>query len=159
MTLQEKTREAMGNLATGLPGAQTLWAEEGGQRVTCQLEALDTLACSFSQLAVASDTLAGASGERLKKLADALSKRITYLLEPISPIEMDAEQCTVQLRSNPPERGDGHTSYYELLVRRGGEISLSRYTKQPGQPRQISPAHITREVLLRLVGDFSAVLA
>ena len=43
-------------------------------------------------------------------------------------------------------------------MRRGGEIHLSRYAKQPGQPRQMIAANVTREVLLRLVGDFSAAL-
>jgi hypothetical protein len=45
-----------------------------------------------------------------------------------------------------------------LLVHKGGQISLRRYTKLKGQPREVSPAHVTREVLLRLIGDFSAVL-
>ena len=159
MTLQERTKLALANLSTGLPGTRTLLADEAGQRVTCELEALDSIACSFTSLSVASDTLADADSGRLKQLADHLSKQLTYLLEPVSPIEADDEQCVVQLRSSPPQRDESQTSYYELLVRRGGDISLCRYSKQPGQPRQMIPANVTREVLLRLVGDFSAALA
>jgi hypothetical protein len=158
MTLLERTKLALANFSTGLPGARTLLAEEAGQRLTCELAALDSLACAFTELSVASDVLAGAAPQQLKQLADRLSRQLTYLLEPVSPIEADDEQCIVQMRSNPPQREDGQTSYYELLVRRGGDINLCRYGKQPGQPRQPIAAQVTREVLLRLVADFSAAL-
>ena len=54
-------------------------------------------------------------------------------MEPICPIEIDADACVVQLRSNPPHRDDDGRSYYELMVRRGGEIALSRYRKENWQ--------------------------
>ena len=40
------------------------------------------------------------------------------------------------------------------MVRRGGDITLSRYSKKSGQLRQIVPANVTREVLVRLADDF-----
>jgi hypothetical protein len=64
----------------------------------------------------------------------------------------------VQLRSNPPQRDDDGRTYYELLVRRGGEIALTRYRKENGAARRPIAATVTREVLLRLVADFSAAL-
>jgi hypothetical protein len=79
-------------------------------------------------------------------------------MEPISPIEIDADACVVQLRSNPPQRDDDGRSYYELLVRRGGDIALTRFRKENGDARRPITATVTREVLLRLVGDFCAVL-
>jgi hypothetical protein len=79
------------------------------------------------------------------------------LLEPISPIETDAHGCVVQLRSNPPQKEADRTSYYELLVSRDGWLSLARYSRASGQKREVIPAQVTREVLLRLVGDFAAV--
>ena len=94
----------------------------------------------------------------LERIGKALAERLTYLMEPISPIEIDADACVVQLRSNPPQRDDDGRSYYELMVRRGGEIALARYRKENGDARQQIPATVTREVLLRLVGDFCAVL-
>ena len=45
------------------------------------------------------------------------------------------------------------------MVRRGGEIALTRYRKENGGARQQIAATVTREVLLRLVGDFCEVLA
>ena len=158
MNLQENTKQALANLTLGAAFPQILAAEHNGQRLTCELSALESLACAFTRLSVASDGLADAAPQRLKDLGELLSKRLSYLLEPISPIEVDAEQCVVQLRSSPPQQGDGQSSYYELLVKKGGEIGLCRYTKPKGQPRQVSPAQLTREVLLRLTADFSAAL-
>ena len=97
--------------------------------------------------------------ERLERMAKALSERLTYLMEPIRPIEIDADACVAQLRSSPPQRDDDGRSYYELTVRRGGEISLCRFRKEPGTPRQNIAANVTREVLLRLADDFEAVLS
>jgi hypothetical protein len=79
-------------------------------------------------------------------------------MEPISAVELDADSCTVQCRSNPPQQGEDGRSYYELLVRKGGDIILCRYLKQPGQPRHTIPAHVTREVLARLGEDFVAAV-
>ena len=79
-------------------------------------------------------------------------------MEPIRPIEIDADACIAQLRSSPPQRDDDGRTYYELTARRGGELLLCRYRKEPAAPRQIIAAAVTREVLLRLVDDFEAVL-
>jgi len=106
-----------------------------------------------------SDALASAGIERLRDVSQKLAARLTYLLEPIAPVEVDAQQCVVQLRSNPPQRDEQGTSYYELLVRQGGELSLRRWTKEPGDVRRPLAAHVTREVLLRLAGDFAAAAA
>jgi hypothetical protein len=134
---------------------QALSVAADGRQLTAQIVALDALALAFEYLTMISNSLAQAPIDQLKKVADVLSKRLTYLLEPISPIEVDADQCVVQLRSNPPQRDDNGTRYYELLVRKGGELSLRRYQKHPGGVRQLIPAQVTREVFLRLVDDFS----
>jgi hypothetical protein len=130
--------------------------EDGPQRLECDFSALDSLACAFTSFVVSADTLTDVSAEQLRRLGEKLSARLTYLLEPINPIEFDREQCVVQLRSNPPERDEDRTSYYELVVRRGGTLSLCRFAKQPGEVRRTIPVNVTREVFFRLVSDFSA---
>jgi hypothetical protein len=157
MSLKSKTQSALTNLTPFATGTREIAEEEAGERLTATITALDTLALAFDHLTLVSQPLAGASIDELKKVADSLERRLTYLLEPIAPIEVDADGCVVQLRSNPPARDDNGTRYYELLVRRGGELSLRRYQKQPGGVRQEIPAHTTREVFLRLVGDMSDV--
>ncbi len=130
---------------------------EGGQRLECRLITVDAMSCAFDQFAVTADSLAGSSIEDLKKVGEALSTRLNYLLEPISPIEIDSEGCHVQLRSSPPQKDDDGTKYYELVVSHDGIMSLVRYSKSSGSPRQTIPAEVTHEVWTRLVDDFSAV--
>lgn len=159
MSLQEKATAALQGCAPFQGSTTRIDVQEADQRLECELVELDTLACGFMRLAVSTDKLAGATMERLRQISEQLSKCLTYLLEPIHPIESDADSCTVQMRSNPPRKSEDSSSYYELLVKRGGELSLVRFEKKPGDVRQPAPARVTREVFARLVDDFSAVLA
>lgn len=157
MSLVQQAQKALDASAAFSTGSQTLAVADSGRRLVCELAALDRLACAFTRFEMTSDALVGASIDELKRVSQTLAARLTYLLEPIAPIEIDAGQCVIQMRSNPPQRDEQGTSYYELLVRRGGELSLCRWSKQANQVRERLPAHVTREVFLRLVGDFAAV--
>jgi hypothetical protein len=154
-TLKNQTQNALEQLSLDRSYPHRLQCEAPGQRLQAEVVALDTLACAFNYLGVEVGALAAAPVETLKQVADRLSHRLTYLLEPITAVEVDADQCAVQLRSNPPQRDDNGTSYYELLLKKGGLISLSRYNKEPREVRRLVPAQVTREVFLRLVDDFS----
>lgn len=139
-------------------GKGLLQVDHESGRVEADLLAVDAIGCAFHTLGLSTDKLANASLENLRTLSASLTSKLTYLLEPIGVVEADADRCSVQLRSNPPQKSDDATSYYELMVRRGGDITLSRYSKRPGQLRQIVPAQVTREVLGRLADDFLAAL-
>lgn len=157
MSVKEKLGHELSKLGTLHNGTHHLDVVYDGKRIQATLTELNSLACAFERLSVADPALSGASIDRLRRVGEDLSQRLTYLLEPISPIEIDAEQCVVQLRSNPPQRDDDRTIYYELVVRKPDEIALCRYHKEPGDVRRVVPAHVTREVFLRLVSDlFSA---
>ena len=138
-------------------GLEMLTADTESGRLECEVVAVDSIACAFRRLSLATDQLAGATIDDLKKIAQTLASQLIYLLEPISPVEVDGAQVTVQLRSNPPHKDDEGTSYYELLVR-GDGLSLCRYTKSNGQIRSIVPARVTREVFVRLADDFVAAI-
>jgi hypothetical protein len=125
-------------------------------RLTCELTAIDQLACAFEQFTVQVPKLANATMAQLDRVATTLAQRLSYLLESISPVERDQEACIVQMRSNPPQKDDDGTSYYELVVRRG-ELALCRYSKSSAQTRRIIPAHVTHEVFCRLADDFLTV--
>jgi hypothetical protein len=127
-------------------------------RIEADLVAVDAIGCSFQTLGLSTGKLASASLDELKAISETLTGKLTYLLEPIGLVEADADRCSIQLRSNPPKKGEDETSYYELMVRRGGDITLSRYSKKTGQLRQIVPANVTREVLGRLADDFVAAV-
>jgi hypothetical protein len=158
MTLKEQLQQALTNVAPFSIGEHLLAVDDGSRQLRCQLTALDSLACAFTRLSLRAAALSAMSNEQLKKTAEQLSARLTYLLEPISPIEVDAHGCVVQMRSNPPQKDADRTSYYELLVSRSGELSLYRYSRIPGQSREPIAAHVTREVLARLAADFAAVI-
>ena len=156
MNLHQQFERELSNIGSG--GSATLAVEDQPRTLTCDIVERNALAVSFNQLRLATKELAAAEAGQLERIGKALAARLTYLMEPISPIEIDAAACIVQLRSNPPQRDDDGRSYYELIVRRGGEISLSRFRKENGYARRPISATVTREVLLRLVSDFSAVL-
>jgi hypothetical protein len=152
----EELNQALASEPNFRDGRRTLQFDHAGDRLTCQLAALDSLACSIVELELHSDRLAGANPKRLEQIAAALSKRICYLLEPITPIEVDTDRCIVQMRSNPPRKHAAGTDYYELLVTADGRIHLARYSRAPGATRAPIAAQLTHEVLVRLAGDFVA---
>jgi hypothetical protein len=135
-------------------GRGLLQIDRDAGRIEADLLAVDAIGCAFQTLGLSTQKLADSSLDELKAISETLTGKLTYLLEPIGMVEADADRCSVQLRSNPPQKGEDATSYYELMVRRGGDITLSRYSKKSGQLRQIVPAHVTREVLGRLADDF-----
>lgn len=156
MTLKTQLHDQLAALAPFAAGVHDIVVRDHDLTLRCCLASLDRLGCEFMHLAVETPKLSGAATDRLKKVAADLSARLTYLLEPISPVEIDHEQCVVQMRSSPPQKNDDGTTYYELLVRAGGELSLCRFTKAVGNVRQNVPAQVTREVLLRLAGDLES---
>ena len=88
-----------------------------------------------------------------------MSKRLNYLLEPISNVEIDPQQAVVQMRSSPPSRDEDRScSYYELMADRSG-LSLVRYRAASGQSRTSEPFCLTRQVIVRLLRDMDAAVA
>ena len=154
--LEEQLQQTLASWPLFQQGEATLTVERDGKQLSCVLTTLDSLACAFTSLSLRSDRLAGASIERLKTVAGNLAKRLTYLLEPISPIETDIDRCIVQMRSLPPKQQSDQVDYYELLVARSGELALARYSRAKGGQRAAIPAQVTREVLVRLAADLAA---
>jgi hypothetical protein len=157
MSIQHDVQQELKRIHA-LQAAARLEVDTPCGRLESQVTAVDAIGCAFESFVLRTDKLAGATMDQLRKLSDRLTKRLTYLLEPIGALEADAESCTVQLRSSPPQKGEDGSSYYELLVRRGGEISLCRFAKSPGQPRRVIDAQVTREVFSRLAEDFVAAV-
>lgn len=156
MTLKNQFEQELLNSGGGGPAVMAV--HDSPRHLSCDVVERNSLAVSFNQLRLATDELASADAAKLERIGKALAGRLTYLMEPIAPIEIDAAACVVQLRSSPPQRDDDGRSYYELTVRRGGEIALARFRKENGGARQQIAANVTREVLLRLVDDMCAVL-
>jgi hypothetical protein len=156
MNLHHEFERDLTNIGNG--PAIALDVDDSARHLHCDIAERNSLAVSFNQLRLRTAELATADATKLERIGKALSAKLTYLMEPISPIEFDSQGCVVQLRSSPPQRDDDGRAYYELLVRRGGEISLSRYRKDNRDARRQIAATVTREVLLRLANDFCTVL-
>ena len=156
MTLRE---EILGKL----PGTigkqhQCVTAAAGARKVRCEVDQCDQMAVAVYELVLETAELTNVGVTKLQAASQALCDRVTYLLEPISPIETDADSCVVQMRSTPPLQQEDGRYYYELFLRRGGSVALHRYEKHPGKIRQRVAATLTHEVLGRLVDDFDATV-
>ena len=138
--------------------APTSKSQAMGDRLLVRIDQAGPLALSCWELRLTTKRLAGASIERVREVAEDITQRVTYLLEPIQPIEADQEACVVQLRSVKPDDRGGVQSYYEALVKTGGAISLQRYQRQAGALRTSVAMTLTKEIIGRLAGDFLAVV-
>ena len=156
MSLEALVKNELAGWSSFHGNERLLEVSDGDHQLTCPVVALDRLACAFTRLSVRSQAASPKNMAELQEVAKRLSGRLTYLLEPISPIEVDAHGCTVQMRSTPPQKDDDGLSYYELLVDRDGQLSLCRYRRAAAATRTVIPCEVTREVFARLVQDFAA---
>ena len=118
--------------------------------------AVDALSCAFESLTLHVPSLVGNESGALQAWADALSGRVTYLLENIGPIEIDQRSNQVLIRSTPPDRTSTGTQFYEVLLsaQTNGTFLLRRYRAESGQQgRESVDIHLTHETLHKLVGD------
>ena len=123
------------------------------------LRSVDTLACSVDKIDFSFARSQTWTTDELAKNSAELSRRLNYLLEPISPIEFDREASVLQLRSNPPSQVERNArSYYELLMDTS-RVCLVRFVKRPKTPRQPASMTLTREVLGRVLVDITSVIA
>ncbi|MEX0703930.1 MAG: hypothetical protein WD069_17655 [Planctomycetales bacterium] len=158
MSLSPQLAAELGRLA-GNPAATphtVLLAAPGPVDVAIDFVAVDRLGCALRQLRLRVPALAGCDTDKLTEWAEALSRRVTYLLEGLGPIEIDKNAGQVLVRSNPPDQQPTGSSYYEVLLQSdtSGNFSLRRYQAVKGAPgRTQVDVQVTHEVLLKLVDD------
>ncbi|MEO6808076.1 MAG: hypothetical protein ABI353_03060 [Isosphaeraceae bacterium] len=92
--------------------------------------------------------------DALRAWADRLAARVTYLMEPLTVVEVDAQGGEVELRSQAPTPRQGRRSYYEARLDRRGTLRLHRVSFDEAT-RERAPVsfQITTEVLQRLADD------
>ncbi len=130
--------------------------DDDGVQLTIEFSAVDTLSCSFRELTLHIPKLVGRELKVLKQWADDLSRRVTYLLENIGPVEIDKLGDQILIRSTPPGRSKTTAKFYEVLLsaRGNGTFSLKRFAFEPGQSgRNAVDVQLTHEVLNKLIGD------
>jgi hypothetical protein len=156
MLLHEQISQSLlGLKGLSSPTPKTVgWLVDHGPAVEIDFTAVESLSCAFRELRVSADELKAAPLDALKAWADRLCERVTYLLEHIGPLELDAEAQAVLVRSTPPTKDASRTSFYEMLVKTPGVVNLRRYVREaPNGERQPIDLYVTNEVLLKLVRD------
>ena len=154
--MRNALQTALQGVSTPLAAPETVTATAGGVTSTVILNQLESLGCSLDSLRVEVAQLATAGTIVLKQIADELTRRLNYLDEPISVIEVDV---AVQVRSTVPAQVPGGLEYFEVLVAATG-ITLMRWRKPAiaGDPRTPVPADLTLKVLCRVCQDTYEVL-
>ncbi len=135
--------------------------DPGGIMLTIDFLAVDSMGCSFEQMVIDVPSMQGVAFDVLKKWAENLSRRITYLLENIAPLEFDETAGEALIRSTPPDQLPDGTQYYEILLQTlgAGRFSLKRFASIKGQPgRSQVPMTATHEVILKLADDLVAAI-
>ena len=87
MTLGSKTIERLKALGSFPEGHETLRVEHDGFRTECDLVAVDSLSCAFSELRIEAPNREAGEAGALNAWADALSNRVTYLLEGLERLD------------------------------------------------------------------------
>ncbi len=136
-------------------------SDPSGLSLQVDLTAVDRIGCSFTEIQLFVPALQNASFDALRKWAEQLSQRITYLLENIGPLELDPAAGEVLIRSTPPSQLANGTQYFEIILssKSSGTFSLKRYRSIKGQPgRDPVEISVTHEVLLKLTDDLIATI-
>jgi hypothetical protein len=161
MSLHEQITQSLAGLkgtATDVPKTVG-WSAGVGPAIEVDFTVVDSLGCAFRELRVSADEFQNGAFDRLQTWAENLCGKVTYLLEHIGPLEADVGAQTVLVRSTPPTRQPEQTTYYEMLVKAPGVLSLRRYSRQAGgAERSACDIQITHEVLVKLVHDIVAAI-
>ncbi len=150
-------QRAIAALGGGRGGEVTL--EEEGLRVRYRVEAADQVGCAVVGLRVEDLRDAARDADALRAWAGRVAGRVTYLMEEIAVVEVDAAGESALLRSASPDRRGEARAYYEVVLRRSGVLTLTRYRYQNGdRGRTEIPCLLTLEVFERLVDDLTETM-
>lgn len=156
MSIRDDLDVQLAQLAATGSGASTVTVSDAGVSVSVELAAVESLGCQVSRVLVSAPSIGSASVATLQTWADELAKRITYLLESLSPLETDEEAGELLMRSSSPQQLPAGRQYYECVLAgvANGTVSFCRYESTKGQAgRTRVDMILTREVLGRLVFD------
>jgi hypothetical protein len=160
MSLSQKIAAAIdeNTRAYILPCAVTV--EDGPNRLTLSLTALDTVGVAFDSLEFVATDRPDWSSDALRAWGERLAARVTYLLEPLKVIEIDAQGGEVQIRSQAPTARAQQRGFYEVRLYKQGSLRMERFVYNDAtRERQRTACQLTREVVERLADDIAASAA
>ncbi|WP_339613107.1 hypothetical protein [uncultured Rubinisphaera sp.] len=157
MSLSQQLQQELNRLSAQGPiaGCSLVFAE-ASDLLEVDLAALDTMSCAMNELRLTLPRLQNGTNDAIKRWADDLSRRITYLLEQIGPIEFDDQAGSAMIRSNQPTQLPSGAVYYEFVLQSASKnaVTINRFEIVKGQPgRKRVTLQLTHEVLVKLVND------
>lgn len=100
-----------------------------------------------------------AINQRLDAQAEAIQKRITFLLEEFKLIEMDLRNKRAQLRSYPPHTEENAKYYYEIVLDEGVKVHFQRYQFLTDEKRYAKiTSQLSMETFERLINELVMIL-
>ncbi len=142
------------------PGPGTVSVADGPYTLRLHLTAASPVGVAFDALEFAESDRADRSADDLRAWGDRIAARLTYLMEPLVVIEVDAEGGEAELRSKSPTTRDEVRVFYEIRLRREGTLRLCRIAYDPSdRRRKVVACQLTREALERLADDLVAAVA
>jgi hypothetical protein len=157
MSLSKKIAAALDENTKAYVLPCTVTIEDSPNRLTLHLSSLDTVGLAFSTMEYANTSRTELSSDALKEWADRLTKRVTYLMEPLKVVEVDDKGGEVQVRSQSPTPRADERGYYEMRLFRQGNLRMERFVFDAGaRQRRPTDCRLTREVLERLADDIVA---
>jgi len=138
--------------------------ERDGVRVFVEFDDVDKIGARLRHLYVENVKPfvdATLDADRLRRQADEIVRRVTYLTEQIELIELDKRNGKAQLRSKLSRRENERASFYEILLDGNYKLTLRRYefSVEASASRRIGVMfEMTHDIFNRLVSDFVAVL-
>ncbi len=158
MTLSRKIADAVEAGAASIADLpRAVEAEAGPHRLALRMTALGPVGVAFDALEFAQGGRPDLSAADLRSWGDRLAARLTYLMEPLVVLEVDAEAGEAELRSRAPTARADRRSFTEVRLRRGGTLHLRRLAfDEAARRRGVVPCQMTREALERLADDLVA---
>ena len=142
------------------PGPGPLSVADAPYHLTLYLTTASAVGVAFDALDFVATDKPHWSADALKAWGDHLAARLTYLMEPLVVLEVDALGGEVELRSQAPSARDTLRSYYEVHLRREGTLKLRRVAFDTAtRIRSSVPCQLTREALERLADDLVTSVA
>ena len=157
MTLSRKIAAALDENTRAYNLPCTITVDDGPNRITLDATALDSVGVAFDALEYAATDRTDWTSAALNAWGEKLARRVTYLMEPLRVLEIDAGGGEVQIRSaSPTPRAEART-YYEVRLNRKGTCRLERFSyDETTRQRRRTPCNLTREVVERLADDIAA---
>jgi hypothetical protein len=154
MNLSQTVRRRVEERAPLVGQVEQILASEGGLTIRCELQEAQRLGCALTQIELVADSPRRLDPNELADRAQQICSKVTYLLEPLQPIEVDGLAKTALVRSRTPRKADGAISYYELLTSSDCHTSLRRYCFDESQrKRRLVEFLLTNDQLELLLDD------